>query len=209
MSQPEHPGEAAVSLFEDLPAVQQEQAQAAQQTRKAAKRQGAARLLQPNRSQIELRASDLESLLGEDHLARLVWGYVERQDLSRLIEVIKARGEQRRARCDRPAHPVCAVAVRGTERRGQRARGGAPDARARCLPLGALAVTGANRDWRVARTARGRVRGQRGRHIRGALHRAVGAGGGIASGRGARGAASRWPRARAGATQAWAHAARR
>ena len=92
MSQPEHPGEAAVSLFEDLPAVQPEQAQAAQQTRKAAKRQGAARLLQPNRSQIELRASDLESLLGEDHLARLVWGYVERQDLSRLIEVIKARG---------------------------------------------------------------------------------------------------------------------
>ena len=92
MSQPEHQGEAAVSLFEDLPAVQPEQAQAAQQTRKAAKRQGAARLLQPNRSQIELRASDLESLLGEDHLARLVWGYVERQDLSRLIEVIKARG---------------------------------------------------------------------------------------------------------------------
>jgi transposase len=92
MSQPEHQGEAAVSLFEDLPAVQQEQAQAAQQRRKAGKRQGAARLLQPNRSQIELRASDLESLLGEDHLARLVWGYVERQDLSRLIEVIKARG---------------------------------------------------------------------------------------------------------------------
>jgi transposase len=58
----------------------------------AAKRRGAARLLQPNRSQIELRASDLESLLGEDHLARLVWGYVERQDLSRLTEAIKARG---------------------------------------------------------------------------------------------------------------------
>jgi len=58
----------------------------------AARRQGAARLLEPNRGQIELRASDLESLLGEDHLARLVWGYVERQDLSSLTEAIKARG---------------------------------------------------------------------------------------------------------------------
>ena len=47
---------------------------------------------QPNRLQIELRASDLESLLGEDHHARLVWGYVERQDLSALFEAIKARG---------------------------------------------------------------------------------------------------------------------
>ena len=92
MSQPQHQVEAAGSLFEDLPAVDEDHAQAAQQARNAAKRQGAARLLQPNRSQIELRASDLESLLGEDHLARLVWGYVERQDLSRLTDAIKARG---------------------------------------------------------------------------------------------------------------------
>lgn len=34
--------------------------------------QGAPGVLQPNRKQIELRASDLESLLGEDHRARLV-----------------------------------------------------------------------------------------------------------------------------------------
>nr|WP_136256626.1 IS1182 family transposase [Metallibacterium scheffleri] len=54
--------------------------------------QGAPRLLEPNRLQVELRASDLESLLPEDHRARLVWGYVERQDLSRLIEAVKARG---------------------------------------------------------------------------------------------------------------------
>ena len=46
----------------------------------------------PNRAQIELRASDLESLLGEDHRARLVWGYVERQNLSSLLDAIKARG---------------------------------------------------------------------------------------------------------------------
>jgi len=92
MSQTQHQVQASGSLFEDLPAVEQRHAQAAQQVRNAAKRQGAARLLQPNRSQIELRASDLESMLGQDHLARLVWGYVERQDLSRLTEAIKARG---------------------------------------------------------------------------------------------------------------------
>ncbi|MFG6443631.1 IS5/IS1182 family transposase, partial [Roseateles sp. LKC17W] len=51
-----------------------------------------ARLLRPNRQQIELRASDLESLLGEEHRARLVWGYVQRQDLRRLTQAIKARG---------------------------------------------------------------------------------------------------------------------
>lgn len=92
MSKAQHQGEAPVSLFEDLPAVDARQEQEARQARSAAERQGAARLLQPNRRQIELRASDLESLVGEDHLARLVWGYVERQDLSRLVEAIKARG---------------------------------------------------------------------------------------------------------------------
>ena len=54
--------------------------------------QGTPRVLEPNRKQIELRASDLESLLGEDHRARLVWGYVERQELSALFNAIKARG---------------------------------------------------------------------------------------------------------------------
>ena len=50
----------------------------------------APRVLMPNRIQVELRASDLESLLGEDHTARLVWGFVERQDLSALYASIKA-----------------------------------------------------------------------------------------------------------------------
>jgi transposase len=92
MSKAQHQGEAPVSLFEELPAVDARQEQAARQVRNSAKRQGAARLLQTKRRQIELRASDLESLVGEDHLGRLVWGYVERQDLSRLVEAIKARG---------------------------------------------------------------------------------------------------------------------
>jgi len=48
------------------------------------------RVLMPNRSQLELRASDLESLLPEGHRARIVWAYVERADLSRIYAGIKA-----------------------------------------------------------------------------------------------------------------------
>jgi len=51
-----------------------------------------ARVLEPNCSQVELRAVDQESLLAPDHQARLVWGYVERQELSALYGAIKARG---------------------------------------------------------------------------------------------------------------------
>jgi transposase len=79
-------------LFEDLPVPSLEQVQQAQAKAAGKRGQGSPRLLQANRSQIELRASDLESLLAEDHRARLVWGYVVRQDLSKLIEAIKARG---------------------------------------------------------------------------------------------------------------------
>ena len=49
-------------------------------------------MLEPDRRQVELRACDLESLLGEEHRARLVSVYVERQDLSALFDAIKARG---------------------------------------------------------------------------------------------------------------------
>jgi transposase len=49
-----------------------------------------ARVLLPNRKQMELRASDLESLLSEGHRARLVWAYVERQDLHGFYEGIRA-----------------------------------------------------------------------------------------------------------------------
>jgi transposase len=80
-------------LFANLPEPSQAQrVQHAQAEVKSKRSQGAVRLLQPNRLQIELRASDLESLLSQDHRARLVWGYVEHQDLSKLIEAIKARG---------------------------------------------------------------------------------------------------------------------
>jgi transposase len=52
--------------------------------------QGIARVLRPNRAQLELRPSDLESLLPEGHRARAVWAYVEQADVSRLYAGIKA-----------------------------------------------------------------------------------------------------------------------
>jgi transposase len=92
MSEQEHQVQAAAGLFADLPVVDEVAAATAAQAQAASKRQGAPRVQEPNRRQIELRASDLETLLAEDHRARLVWGYVERQDLSALFDAIKARG---------------------------------------------------------------------------------------------------------------------
>jgi transposase len=91
-TQREHSEEdSSAGLFEDL--ASPSQADRARAQARANKRlQGQPRVLEPNRAQIELRASDLESLLGEDHRARLVWGYVERQNLSALFDAIKARG---------------------------------------------------------------------------------------------------------------------
>jgi transposase len=50
-----------------------------------------ARVILPNRTQVELRPMDLESLLPEGHRARLVWAWVERQDLSAMYAAIKVR----------------------------------------------------------------------------------------------------------------------
>ena len=83
---------AEASLFEDLPLPSPEQVQQAQSKAAAQRGHGTPRLLEPNRLQIEMRASDLESLLAADHRARLVWGYVMRQDLSKLFDAVKARG---------------------------------------------------------------------------------------------------------------------
>lgn len=51
---------------------------------------GIPRLEKPNRSQIEMMYSDLESLIPEEHQARTVWSYVEKADLSKLYAKIKA-----------------------------------------------------------------------------------------------------------------------
>jgi transposase len=60
---------------------------------------GAPRLREPQRAQIELRAVDIESLIGEDHPVRVIWSYVEELDLSELENRIKSRD-------DRPGHPA-------------------------------------------------------------------------------------------------------
>lgn len=70
-------------LFEELPIPEHPVAARVQSA-------APARVQWPNRLQMELRPVDLESLLPEDHKARIVWGYVERQDLSLLYARIKA-----------------------------------------------------------------------------------------------------------------------
>jgi transposase len=60
---------------------------------------GAPRLREPVRNQVELRAVDIDSLIGQDHLARVIWAYVEGLDLSELEDRVKARE-------NRPGHPA-------------------------------------------------------------------------------------------------------
>ena len=60
---------------------------------------GAPRLREPTRDQIELRAVDIDSLIGQDHPARVIWAYVEGFDLSELEDRVKARE-------NRPGHPA-------------------------------------------------------------------------------------------------------
>lgn len=52
---------------------------------------GAPRLREPVRNQIELRALDLDALIGPDHIARVIWDYVCRLDLRALENEIRAR----------------------------------------------------------------------------------------------------------------------
>lgn len=51
---------------------------------------GQARLREPVRDQIELRAVDLDGLIGSDHPARVIWDYVQRLDLRAVEAAIKA-----------------------------------------------------------------------------------------------------------------------
>ena len=54
------------------------------------KAKGTLRLVLPNRSQMELRTVDLESLLPQDHVARAVWEFVESLDLSPLYAEVQS-----------------------------------------------------------------------------------------------------------------------
>ncbi|MDD1537938.1 IS1182 family transposase, partial [Bradyrhizobium sp. WBOS4] len=60
---------------------------------------GAPRLREPVRDQVELRAVDIDSLIGQDHPVRVIWAYVEGLDLSELEDRVKARE-------NRPGHPA-------------------------------------------------------------------------------------------------------
>jgi transposase len=82
----------AQGLFGELPLPSPSEVQQVEAKALAERRAGPVRIQQADRAQIELRALDLDSLVPQDHRARLVWGYVVRQDLSRLIDEIKARG---------------------------------------------------------------------------------------------------------------------
>lgn len=70
------------TLFEDLPA---------HAAPDRPRDPGPPRLRAPTREQSELRAVDLDSLIGQDHPARTLWAYVETLDLSALEAAIKAR----------------------------------------------------------------------------------------------------------------------
>lgn len=85
LSKPSRDASGNAALFEDLP-VPGESGVVPRCTAV-----GKARVIMPNRSQIELRPMDLESLLAQGHRARLVWAWVERQDVSALYEAIKVR----------------------------------------------------------------------------------------------------------------------
>lgn len=60
---------------------------------------GAPRLREPKRDQVELRAIDADSLIGQDHPARVIWAYVADLDLRELEDRIKARENT-------PGHPA-------------------------------------------------------------------------------------------------------
>ena len=77
-------------LFEGLPA------HAAPEGAQAPR--GAPRMREPKRDQIELRAVDIDSLIGPDHAVRVIWSYVEGLDLGALEDRIKAREHS-------PGHP--------------------------------------------------------------------------------------------------------
>src|SRR4029450_5513781 len=57
------------------------------------------RVRAPRRAEVELRAVDIDSLIGQDHRARVIWAYVEGLELSELEDRIKARENG-------PGHPA-------------------------------------------------------------------------------------------------------
>ena len=128
---------------------------------------GAPRLREPARDQIELRSVDIDSLIGEDHAARLIWAYVEDLDLRELEDAGSKRGRHTRASRDHAALLAGAVALRDQRRGRQRAGSGAAVREPRCLSLAVRRGIGelshveptSASAWRASRSA---VDGERG-----------------------------------------------
>lgn len=68
-------------LFEDLPEIPAREPAGS----------GAPRLREPVRDQVELRAVDLDALVGPTHPARVIWDYVQKLDLRALEDAVRAR----------------------------------------------------------------------------------------------------------------------
>lgn len=60
------------------------------------------RVVEADRSQIELRPLDLDSLIPLGHRARIIWSFVEKLDLRRFYGPIKARGSRAGRPCTDP-----------------------------------------------------------------------------------------------------------
>ena len=54
---------------------------------------GAPRLRQPRREQIELRAVDIDSLIGKDHPVRVIWAYGSSVDTSKSRDTLHRRSQ--------------------------------------------------------------------------------------------------------------------
>lgn len=94
-------GQAALFVGEPDEVVEERRRALREQRRVQAQSQ-APRLVEPDRKQIELRSQDLDSLLPLSHRARSVWAVVERLDVRRFYEPIKARGSQAGRPCTDP-----------------------------------------------------------------------------------------------------------
>ena len=68
-------------LFDDLPV----------EARSRTSDPGRPRLREPVRDQVELRAVELDQLIGAEHPARVIWDYVQGLDLGRLEQSVRAR----------------------------------------------------------------------------------------------------------------------
>ena len=103
--------------------------------RPAKTRRGEARVNRPQRDQIEWTQVDAETLIPEDHVARAIWSYLDRMELSAFYESVKSvAGRPRKAGHGPPG--VAGVVDAGHRgRRGQRPPAGPSVPGAQRLPV--------------------------------------------------------------------------